>query len=118
MTVRRHSGAVLLHLDGGQGHVQGPGGQEAGHQGLVPLRVHVVQVGFQDQDPFPEARGRSQGRPQVEAQEVGVARQVPAAGAVAHRRQGHGGAGLAPGLQAFRITAPVGVTSSPGRSVP
>ena len=76
MTVRATAGAVLLHLDGGQGHVQGPGGQEAGHQGLVPLRVHVVQVGFQHQNRFPEARGGSQRRSQEEAQEIGVARQV------------------------------------------
>ena len=31
-----------------------------------------------------------------------MARQVPAAGAVAHGREGHGGAGLAPGLPGFQ----------------
>ena len=54
----QRGGAVLFHLDRRQEYIAGAGGEQPFHDMVEMLRVHVVDVGFDDQHLFMLQVGR------------------------------------------------------------
>ena len=86
------AGTVLLHLHGDVEHLERPGLVEASHRHAEQLRVHVVDLAFDDRHALgrrPDAISRRAA--DEDAQDVWSRREVPLAGSVSHRIERHRG---------------------------
>ena len=105
-----HRGPVLLHLDGGHKGIERTPFHQLDHGVADHLAGKVVEIGLEHPDPV--AGGRKLGAAQEQPQDVGLLRQVAAAGARPMLSMVIAGSGPNRSTTVVRIAAPVGVVNS------
>ncbi len=87
-----HAGAAFFHLDGGGEDVEGTGGECFVEEVAKDLRVHVVEIGFEDADGFLFAgKFLCERFAEHDAEDVGLGIEVGGACAIADGADGEGG---------------------------